>query len=90
MQALAPGMGAYFQAVLVFTSAWFRAEYGTTGKAHCVRDDRFRTYILNGKGQRRPSRAEVEGLATAFSGLAQMHPESAGEPARQEEGGRGG
>ena len=84
VQALAPGVGAYFQAVLAFTSAWVRAEYGTTGKAHCMRDDRLRGYILNEKGRRKLSRTEVEVLARAFSGLARMQPEFTGEPARQE------
>ena len=85
VQALAPGVGAYFQAVFVFTSAWVEAKFKTTGWAHCVRDDRLRTYLLDEKGRRKLSRTEVEVLARAFSGLAQMQPEFAGEPAQREE-----
>ena len=83
-QALAPGVGAYFQAVFVFTSAWVEARFGTTGWAHCVRDDRLRTYLLDEKGRRKLSRTEVEVLARAFSGLARMQPEFAEESAGQE------
>jgi hypothetical protein len=73
----------FLQAGFVFTSAWVEAKFKTAGWAHCVRDDRLRTYLLNEKGRRKLSRAEVEVLARAFSGLARMQPEFAGESARQ-------
>jgi hypothetical protein len=50
-----------------------------------VRDDRLRAYILNGKGQRRLWRAEVEVIVRAFAALARMQPEFGGESAWQEE-----
>ena len=77
-------MDVRFQAVFVFTSAWVEAKFKTTGWAHCVRDDRLRTYLLNEKGRRKLSRAEVEVLARAFLGLARMQPEFAEESAGQE------
>ncbi len=83
--ALAPEVEVFFQAVLVFTSAWVEARFGTTGRAHCDRDDGLRTYLLDEKGRRKLSRAEVEVLARAFSCSARMHPEFAGESARQED-----
>ncbi len=81
---LAPGVDAFFQAVFVFTSAWVEAKFKTTGWAHCVRDDRLRTYLLDEKGRRKLSRAEVRLIAGAFSWLARMQPEFAGESAGQE------
>ena len=83
--ALAPGVDVFFQAVFVFTSAWVEATFGTTGRARCVRDAGLRKYLLDEEGPRKLSRAEVEVLARAFSGLARMQLELAGEPVRQEE-----
>ncbi len=84
VQALAPEVGAYFQAVVVFTSAWVGVKFGETGKAHCMRDNRLRRYLLDGKG--RLAKAEGEVIARAFAALAQMHPECAAEVAQQEKG----
>jgi hypothetical protein len=66
------------------TSAWVEAKFKTTGWAHCVRDDGLRKYLLDEKGRRGLSRAEVRLIAGAFSGLARMQPEFTGEPARPE------
>lgn len=75
MQALAPNVDAYFRAVLVFTCAWVDADFGKTGKAHCVRDDRLKRYLEDGKRGKSLSADQVEVLARAFAGLAQMEPE---------------
>ena len=75
VQALAPNVDAYFRAVLVFTCAWVDADFGKTGKAHCVRDDRLKRYLEDGKRVKSLSADQVEVLARAFAGLAQMEPE---------------
>lgn len=83
---LAPEVEAYFQAVLVFTSAWVGVKFGDTGKAHCMRDNRLRRYLLEGKGRKRLAKAEVESIAKAFAALGQMQPEFAAEVAQAEAG----
>ena len=65
----------YFQAVLVFTSAWDEAKFGTTGWADCIRDDRLLNYIVDNKSGKRLSAAEVDAVARAFSSLARMDPD---------------
>ncbi len=75
VQALAPNVDAYFRAVLVFTCAWVDADFGKTGKAHCVRDDQLKRYLEDGKRGKSLSADQVEVLARAFAGLAQMEPE---------------
>jgi hypothetical protein len=75
IQVLAPGVNLFFQAVMVFTSAWVDAKFGSTGPAHCIRDDRLLRYIVDDKRGRRLSAVEVAVLAHAFASLAQMDPD---------------
>jgi hypothetical protein len=74
VQVLAPGLDPFFQAVMVFTSAWVNANFGTTGKAHCIRDDRLLSYILDEKWGKRLSLEQVAVIGQAFSNLARMEP----------------
>ena len=75
VQVLAPGVDPFFQAVMVFTSAWVDAKFGTTGWAYCIRDDRLVKHIVDNKPSRRLSAVEVAVLAHAFASLAQMDPD---------------
>ena len=75
VEVLAPGMNLFFQAVMVFTSAWVEAKFGTTGRAHCIRDSQLPKYIIDNKPLRRLSEEDVEVIGQAFAGLAQMDPD---------------
>jgi hypothetical protein len=75
IQVLAPGVNLFFQAVMVFTSAWVDAKFGSTGPAHCIRDDRLLRYIVDDKRGRKLSAVEVAVVAHAFASLAQMDPD---------------
>ena len=75
VQVLAPGVDPFFQAVMVFTSAWVDAKFGSTGWAYCIRDDRLVKHIVDNKPSRRLSAVEVAVLAHAFASLAQMDPD---------------
>ena len=74
VQVLAPGLDPFFQAVMVFTSAWVNANFGTTGMAHCIRDDRLLSYILDEKWAKRLSLEQVAVIGQAFASLARMEP----------------
>lgn len=65
----------YFQGVLVFTSARVDANWGTTGRVHCLRDDQLFDYIVEGKTQRKLSKKEIDSVAHAFLALARMDKE---------------
>jgi hypothetical protein len=75
VQVLAPGLDAYFKGLIVFTSAWVGAKFGTTGRAYCIRDDRLVKYIMDNKPDKRLSAQEVELIAHAFASLARMDPD---------------
>jgi len=75
VQVLAPGVDMFFQAVMVFTSAWVDAKFGTTGCAHCIRDDRLLKYLFDSKWGKRLLAQEVRVIAKAFSSLARMDPD---------------
>jgi hypothetical protein len=75
VQVLAPGVDPFFRAVMVFSSAWVDADFGTTGKAHCIRDDRLLNYIADDKWGRRLSAEDVAVIAHAFASLARMDPD---------------
>jgi len=60
----------FFKAVIVFTSAWVDAKLGTTGKAHCLRDDRLSGYIVDNEPVKKLSVEDVASLARAFASLA--------------------
>jgi hypothetical protein len=69
---LAPGMDAHFSAVFVFTAARVEAKWGTTGRLNCITDDQLKSYIVEkGFGKKLPA-GEVNRIAQAFLGLAQM------------------
>jgi hypothetical protein len=74
VHVLAPGLEPFFQAVMVFSSAWVNANFGTTGPAHCIRDDRLLSYILDEKWSKRLSLEQVAVIGQAFASLARMEP----------------
>ena len=74
VQVLAPRVDPFFQAVMVFTSAWVGANFGTTGKAHCIRDDRLLSYILDEKWSKKLSVKDVALIGQALASLARMEP----------------
>lgn len=75
VQVLAPGLDVYFKGLIVFTSAWVGAKFGTTGRAYCIRDDRLVKHIVDNKPDKRLSAQEVELIAHAFASLARMDPD---------------
>ncbi len=72
VEVLAPGVVSFFRALMVFTSAWVDAKFGTTGRAYCIRDDRLVKHIVDNKPEKRLSAQEVELVAHAFASLARM------------------
>jgi len=81
--ALAPGLDPYYQALFVFTAARVEAKWGSTGNVHCVRDDQLNEYIVEKQGKRLSSN-EIQRIAQAFLGLAQMDREFAQHSPRPE------
>ena len=65
VKALAPSVNAYFNAVMVFTSAWLDVKFGSTGSVFCVREDDVFDYIFEHKTGARLGQAEVELIARA-------------------------
>jgi hypothetical protein len=61
----------FFQAVLVFPMAKVEADWGKTGAAHCVRDERLRDCIVESPKGRILAAQQVESYAEAFRKLAQ-------------------
>jgi hypothetical protein len=72
VKALAPNLDPYFQAVFVFTSARVDANWGTTKNVHCIRDDQLHDYIVESKRGSKLTKEQVETIARAFLGLANM------------------
>jgi hypothetical protein len=72
VNALAPGLDPYFQAVFVFTSARVDANWGTTKSVHCIRDEQLHDYIVESKRGNKLKKEQVETIAQAFLGLAHM------------------
>lgn len=72
VQVLAAGLDPYFQTVFVFTAARVEANFGTTGAVHCVREERLFDYIVNKRFGKKLSVQEVDTIARAFVGLANM------------------
>jgi hypothetical protein len=75
VQVLAPGVDPFFRAVMVFTSAWVDAKFGTTGWADCINDTQLVKHIVDCKPGKTLSAEEVAVIAQAFSSLAQMDPD---------------
>ncbi len=72
VKTLAPGLDPFFQPVFVFTSARVEANWGTTGKVHCIRDDQLHSYIVEKDFGKKLKAQEVDRIAQAFLGLAHM------------------
>ncbi len=72
VRVLAPGPDPFYRAVLVFTSAWVDAKWGSTGAAHCIRDEQLLDYVLDKKLDRPLRSDEIKRLAQAFISLARM------------------
>ena len=71
---LAPGVGPFFKAVMVFTSAWVDAKFRTTGWADCINDNQLVKHIVDCKPGKTLSAEEVAVIAQAFASLARMEP----------------
>ena len=72
VHVLAPVVDPFFKAIMVFTSAWVEAKFGTTGWADCIPDDRLLKHIVDRKPSRSLSPEEVAVIAPAFASLARM------------------
>jgi hypothetical protein len=70
VRVLAPDVDPYYNAVMVFTSAWVDAKFGTTGRADCIRDDRLLAYIIDHKPRAKLLEGQVGSVAQAFASLA--------------------
>jgi len=70
IKLLAPDLNPYFLALFVFTSARVDANWGTTGKALCLRDNQLFDFIVDEKRNKKLTRQEVDILAQAFLKLA--------------------
>lgn len=77
VRVLASDVDPYYNAVMVFTSAWVDARSGTTGRADCIRDDRLLAYIVDHKPRAKLSAEQVEAVARAFASLARSDPDFA-------------
>ena len=62
----------FFNAVLAFPSAKVEANWGSTGPADCVSDEKLLDYIIKNPKGRVVSAQQVESYAKAFRALAQM------------------
>lgn len=72
VRALAPGLDPYYQPLFVFTAARVDAKWGSTKAVHCLRDDQLHEYIVLKDFGKKLSTDEVQRVAQAFLGLAQM------------------
>lgn len=72
VRVLAPETNPYFQALFIFTSAKVDANWGSTGKVLCMRDDQLVGYISEHKPQRKFGDNEIQRTAQAFLSLAKM------------------
>jgi hypothetical protein len=72
LRPLAPGTEPYFQCVFVFTSAKVEAQWGTTGKVHCLDEEKLYDYIVESKCGKNVKAQEVKIIAQAFLALARM------------------
>jgi hypothetical protein len=75
-QAEAP----FFRAVLAFPSAKVQANWGETGRADCVSDEKVWDYIAGDKRGRVLSDRQVASYARAFTALARMDADFEAEP----------
>ncbi|HEY1794393.1 MAG TPA: nuclease-related domain-containing protein [Opitutaceae bacterium] len=69
--ALTQGVDAYYQALFVFTSARVEASWGSTGKLHCIREEKLYKYIVESTNKRLAPE-EARTVAQAFRALAHM------------------
>ncbi len=72
MRSLAQGIDPFYQAVFVFTAARVEANWGTTGKVNCLRDDQLHEYIVQKDFGKRLTPDEAKRIAQAFLALAHM------------------
>lgn len=72
VRTLAPGLDPFYQAAFVFTSARVDAKWGYTGSVHCITDDQLHNYIVEKNYGTKLKPEEVQRIAQAFLGLAQM------------------
>lgn len=68
----------YFNAFLVFPSAWVEARWGQTGKVRCITDEKIYNCIVEAKTERRLDTRQIERLANAFKALTTMGKEFPG------------
>jgi hypothetical protein len=72
IHALVPTVDPFFKAVMVFTSAWVEAKFGTTRWADCISDTRLVEHIVDSKPSNRLSTQDIVMIAHAFASLARM------------------
>jgi len=65
-------MDCFIQGVMVFPSAYLKADWGTTGTVHCIRGDQIQSYFTNQKSNRKLPARQIEKFSTAFLALARM------------------
>ena len=68
----------YFNALMVFPSAWVEVKWGQTGRARCIHDEQLWNCIVEVKSERRLNAGEIDRLAHAFGALASMDREFKG------------
>jgi hypothetical protein len=83
VRVLAGGVDPYYDVVLVFTSAWVDAPWGSTGAARCIRDDQLFDYVVATNRRKLLNADEVRQLAQAFLGLAHVDQDFSRVPERQ-------
>lgn len=74
------GRDVYVRAVMVFPKARVEASFGSTGKVHCVTDERLCSYIEDAAFSHKLRASDVDQIRRALEGVAGMEPEFAKEP----------
>ena len=62
----------FIKAVMVFPMARVEAPFGSTSYAHCITDEQLCDYIENPKFARNLDATEIDQIARAFKGIAEM------------------
>lgn len=73
--AQTPGLDTFFNGLLVFTSTRVEANWGTTRKIKCIRDEQLYDHIVESKFGNCLSPADVQRLTDAFESIARLDPD---------------
>ncbi|MBV9010145.1 MAG: NERD domain-containing protein [Verrucomicrobia bacterium] len=68
------GRDVYMRAVMVFPRARVEAAFGSTGKVHCVTDERLCSYIEEPAFSQKLRSCDVDQICRALEGIARMEP----------------